>query len=261
MQKIFRFVLNRHSAKLFIFFVAIVFAGAENLYAQPGDCYPGSGGSTFSPWVTCSPSYLSEEFVFVGRVVSQDLRVIPVQGHPYGTIKMVVAVENPVKGKLKGEIELFLDWSCHESIEKGERRIFTATRVIDGKTTRLVSDQWSTSLKEISADDLAGIVKKIQRVLKEGKQPRIIGKLVRYETDGRYPIGFSRDRVRILNSKLGYDQEFGRPLGGTSLNYVVHSSTHISAWIEDTPSANIGVVTLHGNAVSELVFVVTQTQF
>ncbi|MFN0141430.1 MAG: hypothetical protein ACKVQW_15250 [Pyrinomonadaceae bacterium] len=193
--------------------------------AQPGWCYPGFGSSTFNPWRACNPSYISEEFVFVGRIISRDTKVTPLKDHGHGVLRTNIAVVTPIKGKLERTIELFLDRTCSGSsgnIEDGEERIFTARRAIESGFNGLVSDQWSTSLKDISKNDLTKIIKEIRSVLKGTKQPRIVGKLVQYDSRAIYSgsntrSGFSGSH---LMTKLGYDPNLGRPLVGIEITAV-----------------------------------------
>jgi hypothetical protein len=188
-----------------------------NSGAQPGWCYPGFGSSTFNPWRACNPSYLSEEFVFVGRIISKDTKITPLKDHGRGVLRTAIAVETPIKGKLERTVELFLDRTCAGSsgyIESGEERIFTARRIVESGFNGLVSHQWSTSLSDISKNDLAEIVKEIRSVLKGTRQPRMVGKLVQYDSSEGGRAGFSGS---YFMTKLGYDPNHGRPLSGIEI--------------------------------------------
>jgi hypothetical protein len=179
--------------------------------AQPGFCYPGFGSSTFSPLRPCNPSYISEEFVLLGKVISRDTRITPVKGTWHGVVKSRVEVEIPIKGTLAREVDLFLDWSCYESVAIGEDRIFTAKRITTPDFEGVISNQWSSSLKEISKKDLADIIKEIRGVTKGIKQPRVIGKIVQYDSEPTASPGFWGG---YLKTKLGFDPKQSRPLAG-----------------------------------------------
>jgi hypothetical protein len=140
-------------------------------------------------------------------------------------LRTTIAVKTQIKGKLERTIELFLDRTCSGSsgyIESGEERIFTARRIIESGFNGLVSDQWSTSLKDIAKNDLAKIIKEIRSVLNGTKQPRIVGKLVQYDSRAIYSgsntrVGFSKTHFM---TKLGYDPNLGRPLAGKEITGV-----------------------------------------
>lgn len=185
-----------------------------SLAAQPGNCKQGYATSTFDPLRTCNPSYISEEFVFVGRVISTDTKITQMKNHPSPVVKINIVVETLIKGKQKRNIELFLDYRCYEYIEKGEKRIFTARRIAESDFTGLVSYQWSTSLKDIPENELAKIISEVRFVAKGVKQPRIKGKVIQSDSSPLDMLGFNNYDIE---TNLGYNPEYSSPLNGVEV--------------------------------------------
>ncbi|MFN0141431.1 MAG: carboxypeptidase-like regulatory domain-containing protein [Pyrinomonadaceae bacterium] len=188
---------------------------AASLSAQPkGACDPGFYTSAFDPLKTCNLSYISEEFVFLGRVISTDTKLTPVVGNPFGVLKMRVAVEKEIKGKPSQITEMFLDWRCRDSFENGEKRIFTARRETKSKLGGLVSHHWSTSLKDIPADELAKVLSEARFVAEGRKKSRIVGKVILFDSN---PLGIYDFRGKTLDTRLAYNPQYSSPLRGAEI--------------------------------------------
>lgn len=188
----------------FLFVVVLLFCIAS-LSAQPSIC-----PTPFNPLRTCNSHYISEEFVFVGRLISVTEKATEINGTMMARAR--VSVEEPIKGNLsKRTFELFLQLLslCHEGLEIGESRIYTASnRTIDG-LNKLVSTRWSANLKDISDGELKNLLNGIRSVTKGIKQPRIVGKVVRYDSN---PLGIYDFQGKSLDTKLGYNPQYSYPL-------------------------------------------------
>lgn len=186
-------------------FVVVLLLCVESSFAQPSIC-----PVPFNPLRTCNSHYISEEFVFVGRLISVGEKTTEINGTMMARASM--AVEETIKGNLsKRTFELFLQplSLCHEGLEIGGRRIYTASkRTIDG-FNKLVSTRWSANLRDISDSELKKILNEIRSVTKGIKQPRIVGKVVRYDSN---PLGIYDFQGKSLDTKLGYNPEYSYPL-------------------------------------------------
>lgn len=207
-----RLVIMNEPRKLLVLAILLLIC-CQHTQAQPGACYPGFGSSTFNPLRTCNPSYVAEEFVFVGRVVSQvNTQVTHYdEGFPRGLATLNITVDTQIKGKLERNFRLYMDLTCSTYIEPGEKRIFTARRVVKPGFDGIVSYQRSTSLKDISESDLAAIINDIRSMTRGEKQPRITGKVIQYDSSPDSVPGFWG---KFLDTLSGYDPDHSRPLKG-----------------------------------------------
>ena len=212
--------------KQYFLFALVLLLFASRLSAQPGICDPGYYSSTFDPLKTCNLTYISEEFVFLGRVISRDTKLTQVEGNPFGLLKMRVAVEKEIKGKQSQITEIFLDWRCPDAFEKGERRIFTARRDTKSNFGGLVSYHWSTSLNDIPENELARILSEARSVVEGRKRSRITGRVILFDSN---PLGVYDFLGKSLDTSTGYNPQYSSPLGGVEITAVpsdanLHSS-------------------------------------
>lgn len=184
-------------------FVVVLLLCIENSFAQPSIC-----PAPFNPLRSCNSHYISEQFVFVGRLISVAEKATEINGTMMARAQ--VSVEQPIKGNLsKRNIEIFLQPSCHGGIEIGEKYIYTASKSKEGGFNKFISTRWSANLKDISDGELKNLLNEIRSVTKGIKQPRIIGKVFRYDSN---PLGIYDFRGKSLDTKLGYNPEYSYPL-------------------------------------------------
>lgn len=159
--------------------------------------------STFRLSDTCNPSYLSSEFVFVGKVLSLEKQ------NDYQD-KAVVEVETAIKGDVRGRIELYLFTACFGRVIKDGEYVFTADSFVNGNLKGLSSRQWSEGFSEFLAaqeleeakKDLEKIIAQIRSITKREKQPRIVGEVQRqfdYQMSDDYLSYLKSPRIGTLS--------------------------------------------------------------
>jgi hypothetical protein len=185
--------------------VVIYLICCQNGASQPS-CF-----SSFDPFLICNSEYHNKEFVFIGRVIFIEEKP---NYSPKIPIRIIVEVETLIKGKLERQIEIFLDQSCDTYVGVNQEYIFTANKETRGNSTRLFSNKWSYEIQEYSKQEKAEVVTKIQSLIKNIKQPRIIGKVVQHF--GNKNISFAI-RINSVNNKLGYDPQYTKPLANVVL--------------------------------------------
>jgi hypothetical protein len=192
-------------------YVFLMLVAVTQLTAQPGSC-----SFTFNPLRTCQDPFVTEEFVFVGQVSSinsENSGTTKVGRNDFGKIYVNEVI--PIKGKLAKATKLFLDQTvCQGHVEVGKKYIFTAHKVKVLGFTEIVSFKWSTTIEDISKDNLTEIIKNIRSVTKNIKQPSVTGRVVQYNLD---PLGIYDFQGESLTSKLGYNPKFASPLHGIKI--------------------------------------------
>lgn len=169
-------VKKKHLKYLFLLTVLLFVCDLETK-AQP-TCI-----STFRLTDSCNQSYLDSEFVFVGKVISAERQ----NGYP---VKATVDVETPIKGEVKGRIQLFFDTVCFGRLIENQRYIFTANISNEGNFKELSSRNWSDLIpQEFTEKELKDLIAKVRSATKHEKQPRIVGVIERlfdYELSNDY---------------------------------------------------------------------------
>lgn len=182
----------------------------SNLSAQPSGC-----SANFDVLRSCDSHFISAEFVFIGRVVATDEKLTRNDSGDDGFWGVRVEVEEAIKGKPgSGVTELFLSIQCRGPIEMGQKYVFIADRAKVAGLDRLVSRLWSSTLRDVQADELKKSLGKIRSVIKGKKQPSIVGKVVEYDSSQPGLAGFMG---LYLSSKLGYDPRYSFPVKGVEV--------------------------------------------
>jgi hypothetical protein len=196
------------SSKRICFCILLILASVSPLIAQPGNC-----SSVFDYFRTCQSQYASEDFVFIARVSDRAAKTIRVGDDWLWKISFIEAI--PIKGDLKDTNEVYLDQTvCEGSVETGKKYIFTAHYVKKSGFSGLASYKWSTSLDDVSENELAQMIQDIRPVTRKEKQPSVTGKVVEYNLDS---LGINDFQGKSQATKLGYDPSYASPLKGITV--------------------------------------------
>jgi|GEM_PF-6889821 len=200
----------QNKCKLCFLLVLMVLVCLDNFFAQPSIC-----PAPFDPLRTCNPHYLSKEFVFVGQIISTDTKLTEIENRQLWKVR--VAVKEIIKGNPGGgTIELFLEQQCSgRSVENGKKYIFTADRMKEAGFAELISSRWSSPLNNVPDNELKKISNEIRSVTKGKKQPRIVGKVILFDSS---PPGIYDFRGKSLNTKSGYNPQYSSPAVGVEVN-------------------------------------------
>jgi hypothetical protein len=178
------------------------------LIAQPGGC-----SLQFDYFRTCQNQFVTEDFVFIGKVSSMSGKTRQVGDEWLGKINIIETI--PIKENIAKTIDLYLNQTvCQSSVEIGKKYIFTAHRIKRAGFSGLTSYWWSTALDNVSENELAQIISKIRSVTKKEKQPSVTGKVVQYDSK---PLGIYDFRGKSLITKLGYNPMYGTPIKGIKI--------------------------------------------
>lgn len=175
------------------------------IVAQPGGC-----SVVFPPTSACQVYYLTEDFVFVGKVSARTGKTIRVGNYQLWEISIAKVIQ--IKGKVPKTTGLFLDLTrCSGSVEIDKKYIFTARRLKMAKFDELVSSRWSTDLDDFSDDDLAQTVKRLRVVANRKKQPSVTGRVFQYNINQLGDYDFKGNSLMTI---LGYNPDYAAPGAG-----------------------------------------------
>lgn len=177
---------------------------------------------------------LKSQHIFIGKVVSQDAnKFFKIEGlgtDSFASFKVSVIKE--IAGGLKKNIvEINYKAGCWRMIgipETGGEYIFFADAINNNPLNGFVSSKWSATLNGIPNDDLDKIIKQIRDYRNGGKQPLVVGYLIKHKSNPYWDYvnhsfnsGFTWRLPKFKNDwrikKWEYDPEYAEPLSGVKV--------------------------------------------
>lgn len=127
---------------------------------------------------SCPPQ---EDIILIGRVITffsvDETREDDPSGYKVlrGPVRgrVVVAVEEVLKGEAAVEVELRFRSGCAGFIQKNEKYVFAVKKTSDG----LFAQSWSNNLETMSPEDVAQSLEVIRSLVSGERQPRLFGTL------------------------------------------------------------------------------------